>query len=301
MALTPIKPTLDPKQVAAQGVKETASTSVEPATRVATLGGVEVQPLSVVNRRLSMLVWGPSGAGKTTLLSTLPGKKLWINFDPDGTSTLGGEREDIVMVDYSNADISIVEKFRDADPMRIGKFIIENEITSIIFDSLTFFSQLALQHGVEHASRTAQHRAATLEDPGFGGYGRRRTWTTLAVQNLLRVTHRTGTHIAFTTHEDRPDKDKEGNVVAITMMLGSDLPEVSALQISEVWFMHDNGQQRKIAVRPVRARKPMKTRMFLPDKPEFVWNYNALTGEGDTLAKMYERWEANGFNKIPTP
>ena len=67
----------------------------------------------------------------------------------------------------------------------------------------------------------------------------------------------------FITHEDDSGvRDKEGNLLHITMLLGGKLSGQVGLQISEVWFMSDDGKQRKIAVRPCRTRKPMKTRMF---------------------------------------
>ena len=49
-------------------------------------------PSVVVNKssimRVSMMLWGSAGCGKTTFANTAPGKRLYINFDPDGTSSL---------------------------------------------------------------------------------------------------------------------------------------------------------------------------------------------------------------------
>ena len=69
--------------------------------------------------------------------------------------------------------------------------------------------------------------------------------------------------------------------------------------------MSDTGKERRIAVRPVRLRKPMKTRMFDAHKiPEFVWKYDAYDPESTseyTIESWFERWKANDFNKLPIP
>jgi len=60
-----------------------------------------------------------------------------------------------------------------------------------------------------------------------------------------------------------------------TMALGGQLPNLSSAQISEVWFMMDTGKERRVAVRPVRGYKPMKTRMFsINNGLEFKWDYD---------------------------
>lgn len=265
-----------------------------------TLAGLKVsKPQESVNR-LAMLLWGSSGCGKTTLASTFPGKKLWLNFDPDGFTTLVN-RDDVFVVDFSREPNSIVQKFKEENPIRIEKFIKDNEIESVVFDSLTTYGEKALHYGVKVAQGTAKGRSATLEDPGFSGYGNKNTWTRLAVENILRSTGKLGVHCCFIAHEDKPTTNDQGQVMFISIMLGSSLNQQIPVNISETWHMVDGGKKRSIAIRPRRGYKPMRTRMFRLDQgPEFDWEYNADTQDGATVAEWWELWKKYG-NKLPLP
>lgn len=274
----------------------------KPKPSLSALGTVPLIPISNRERTLKMCIWGNVGAGKTPLAATMPGKKLWLNFDPDGDSTIT-HRDDVMVVDFSKEDPQYVEKFRDPNPMNIGKLMEQNGINSCVFDSATAFSMNALQYGVEHASKMRQHRDATLEDPGYGGYGRRKVWTTLAVQNVLRECNRRKIHFCVVSHEDTPDKDNEGQIVNITMMLGSDLAEKVGLQISEIWHLRDTGDKRIISLRPFGRRKPIRTRMFDTEKvSQIEWKYDIDVADDKqpehTIAGWYARWQKNKYEKI---
>jgi hypothetical protein len=268
------------------------------------MGGVEIKKAGEVERQVHMILWGPSGAGKTELASTFPGNKLWLQFDPNGTASLG-IRDDIYVVDFVEQiakNPAFVERFKEADPLGISKLIKQLNISTVVFDTMTSFGEASLQHGVEHAAMTKQHRGASIEDPGYGGYGRKKTWTKLAFVNTLRACAALKVNTCFIMHEDSPEKNDQGQVLYITMMLGSDLPDMLSCQISEVWNLTDTGTERRIAVRPVRQRKPMKSRMFKVDGPgEFVWKYDPLTRTGMTVAGFLEQWKQNQWNKIPIP
>lgn len=271
------------------------------------LGNYVLNQPSEKVQRISMLLWGSAGCGKTTLASTAPGKKLWINFDPDGTVSIANrakERNDIIVLDLSAERDTVVEKFKENNPLNLDAFLKENEdIETIVVDSLTSFGDKAMSHGVVKAQGTAKGRGSTLEDPGYAGYGNKNTWMRLLVKNMLEVTAKHNKHVIFIAHEDKPTTNDQGAVLFISIMLGSSLNEQVPLQISEVWAMTDTGKERRIAVRPCRARKPMKTRMFRANNqtPEFIWNYDAdeLTGEG--IEQWYASWKANGFAKIELP
>ena len=275
-----------------------------------TLGNYALNTPNAKAQRISMLLWGSAGCGKTTLASTAPGKKLWINFDPDGTASIANrakERNDIIVLDLSAEKDSIVEAFKKSDTTMIKnveKFLTENpDIETVVLDSVTSFGDKALAHGVTAAQSTTKGRGATLEDPGFAGYGNKNTWTRLLVKHLLEVTGKLNRHMIFIAHEDKPEKNDQGAVLFITIMLGSSLSEQVPLQISEVWAMTDTGKERRIAVRPCRSRKPMKTRMFIANasEPEFKWNYDADKLEGEGIADWYAAWKANGFAKLQLP
>jgi hypothetical protein len=135
-----------------------------------------------------------------------------------------------------------------------------------------------------------------------GGYGNKNTWTQLIVKNLLQITGRLNRHVIFIAHEDKPEKDDKGVILYISIMLGSSLNEQLPTRISEIWNLHDTGKERRIAIRACRARKPMKTRMFLTaGEPEFVWSYDADMDKGPGIADWYSQWVRNAGRKIELP
>lgn len=266
------------------------------------IGGVKVETPQQVLSRISLLLWGSSGSGKTTLAATAPGKKLWINFDPDGTNAITN-RDDIEVVDFSGQPDNCVMKFRKENPIGLNEYLQEHpEIETVVVDSLTMFGEAALQHGVVEARSTPKGAGATIEDPGYSGYGNKNTWTRLLVKNILQVTKKNGRHAIFIAHEDKPVTDKEGIVLFISIMLGSSLIEQVPIRLSEIWNLTDTGEERRIAVRNCRWRKPMKSRMFITSgEPEFVWNFDADKLEGEGIAEWFDAWKKNKGRKIPLP
>lgn len=273
------------------------------------MDGIPVKTLAESERRFSQLLWGPPGCGKTVFASSAPGRKLLINFDPDGPSSLGA-RDDIVLCDLSDKGRTVANIFKDADdPLlpigeksyRLSKIIEELKISTVIGDSCSAFSELATQQAVTMV------KGATVENPSPGGYGARNIYTLRMMGGILRTTKKSNTNCIFITHEDDGGvRDKEGNLLHITMLLGGKLTAQAALQISEVWHLGDDGKQRRVMVRPGRTRKPMKTRMFDANRTtEFVLKYDqhgedAPYGE-HSLASFIKEWQANGFDKIQVP
>jgi phage nucleotide-binding protein len=261
------------------------------------LGGVTLTTPKTEQRRLSMVLWGPSGCGKTTLAATAPGKKLWLNFDDGGTASLL-DRDDILIADFSREKATIVERWKQDNPMNLRKLIEDESIDTVVVDSITSYATLSLDYGI------TQIRNATIERPTIAGYGRRNTYVMELVRNLVRLTGMLNKHIILIAHEATPATNDEGVVLHITLLLGGQLPELVPLQLSEVWAMADTGTQRKIAIRPVRQRKPAKSRMFLTANAkdaEFVWQYNADTGKGEGIEDWYKKWVNNGGKKIQIP
>lgn len=263
------------------------------------LNNVPLPLLSTTDSRMSLLLWGPPGCGKTVLAASAPRKKLLINFDPDGPSSLGG-RDDIYLLDLSGERNSIVDKFNNDDPYNVGKLLADKEadISTVIVDSTTAYSQLAVEKGISIT------KGATLERPSPGAYGARNAITLRMITSLLRVTKKTNTNIIFTSHEDAPTTSDDGTVMHITLALGGKLCNQAALQISEVWHMSDNGKERKLMVRPGRMRKPMKTRMFDASKSfEFTLRYDQNNGpDGEhSIASFLAAWEKNNYSKLPIP
>lgn len=267
-----------------------------------TLGGVVVKPASQSIERFSALFWGRSGSGKTTLAATAPGEKLWINFDPDGIGAIA-HRPGIHVLDFSAEPAKCVELFKSEDPLKLSAYLRENpQIETVVFDSLTTFRDKALEHGVVIARTTTKGAKSTLEDPGYSGYGNLNVWTRLCVNHMLKVTQIAKRHMIFIAHEDKPERDDKGVVMYISIMLGSSLVEQVPIQLGEIWALEDTGTKRRIAVRPCRWRKPMKTKMFVTNKdPEFDWDFDAITWKGETVEDWFNKWRANEFKKIELP
>lgn len=261
-------------------------------------GGIQIRSLADAQTRLSMMLWGAAGSGKTTLAASGPGNKLLVNFDPDGPASLG-TRDDVSILDLSNQKHTIVEKFKSDDPFNLSKVLSSDDAPdTLIIDSLTSYSQYAVEQGI------ALTKGATVERPSPGAYGARNALTLRLISGMLRLTGRYNKNIIFVSHEDAPTTDDSGSVLYITMMLGGKLPDQAALQISEVWFMQDVDQKRRILVRAGRNRKPMKSRMFdTRTKSEFFSLYDPDNGwdSKGSINSFYEEWLANGRNKIQVP
>lgn len=262
-----------------------------------TLGGKPITRVTEAAKlsRLSMLLWGSAGTGKTTLACTAPGRKLLINFDPDGYQSVRDD-ENVSVVDLSDARASVTEQFKiESDPFGLSKII--DNFDTIIVDSLTNVAHKTTMQGI------AVTKGATIERPSPGAYGVRNALVTQLVKNMLALTNRHKKHIIFIAHEDAPVTNEDGVVMHITLSLGGKLPEQAALDFSEVWCVQDMGagRDRRIMVRPCRNRKPMKTRMFeTSGEPEFSWKYNPDKHEGMTIASWYEKWLETG-TKLPIP
>jgi hypothetical protein len=267
--------------------------------------GVEIRSQLEADQRFSLLLWGQAGCGKTALACSAPGGKLLINFDPDGYKTVNG-RDDVLLLDLASQPYTIVDKFSQDDPLvpynggnvALSKFVSADDIGTIVVDSCSAFTQLGLEKGIKVTN------GATIERPSPGAYGARNALTLRMMTCLLRLTGKYNKHIIFITHEDDGGvKNKDGELLHITMLLGGKLASQTALQISEVWHLMDDGKQRKIMVRPGRQRKPMKTRHLDTTKGfELISKYdqygpNAPYGEG-SIANLLERYEANGRQKI---
>ena len=251
------------------------------------------------DKLISMLLWGPAGAGKTTLASTAPGKKLWLLFDPGGVSVLSN-RSDVLVADMSGEKHSIVERFKDDNPFLLEKVLKENpDIETVVFDSVTTFVVLATENAI--ARNSGGKNPSTVEQPQLRGFGHRNAVTLRAMVSLMRLCKRMMRHFIVIAHEASPERDKDGNVMFITIALGGSMPNSLGPHLSEVWYMNDYNKKRKIAVRPVRLQKPMKTTMFNADAQEFEWKYNADTLTGEGIADWFNRWAENGGNKISAP
>jgi hypothetical protein len=114
-----------------------------------TLGTIEVTTPKTQVTRMSMVIWGPSGCGKTTIAATAPRPILWINFDPDGTSSLM-DQEDIHIADFSMENPNKVVTFKHENAGGIKQVLDDHpDIKTVVFDSIRWHLNMQYQKYVE--------------------------------------------------------------------------------------------------------------------------------------------------------
>jgi hypothetical protein len=251
------------------------------------------RPADILSR-ISMIIWGDSGAGKTTLAATAPGRKLFLLFDPDGDMSIRNMPE-WSRIDMTGSDpIDIVKEGTKPDPYTLYNIL--PEFDTLIVDSLTKFSEHALKLAVRTAPKSS------IEQPGLNGYGLRNIYVSSLISNTLRITSALNKHVIFITHEKDADRNSDGAIVGVSMLLGGQLPNITSKDISEVWNLRDHAGHRYIAVRPERLRAPMKTRMFdAGSNTNFEWKYNANKLEGQTIDAWWSAFVERSYTKLPLP
>jgi hypothetical protein len=268
------------------------------------IGGVSIVEAGSKPQRISALIWGTTGGGKTTLACTAPGRKLILNFDPDGPMSISG-RTDVDVADFAGSTDVLVEQFKDNENPFGLKAVLEKYDTFIV-DSVSMVAEMTLSAGVRKskAMSTSGGGKISLEVPGLQSYQIRNSLALQLVTNMLAFTARHNKHIIFIAHEAAPDRDGDGVIQNVSVLLGGQLPELVGLKFSEIWCLYDNQttKQKLILIRPARSRKPCKTRMFqTTGAPEFEWKFNPETLEGEGLASWFKKYLDNGQQKIPLP
>lgn len=275
--------------------------------------GFKIKQAEQTVSRLALLIWGVAGCGKTTLAATAPGKKLWILFDDGGLDSVVGLKHtapeasalynDILVLDLSTERNNIIEKFKRDDGLGLAKILGDNEIgiDTVVVDSTTRLSQMAL----EHAISLGHWGKSSIEAPGMGAYGGRNALLLRMFVDIMNVTGRYNKNVIFISHEAEPKLNDQGHVLAISMALGGQLPNLTTQKLGEVWHMDDVKGKRSIHLRPYRSYKPMKSRMFdlSPDKPsDFVWDYDALAPNPNMeIATWFNNWREGNGQKIQLP
>lgn len=267
------------------------------------LGSVPIEAHNTRRETLVMLLWGRPASGKTVLASTAPGRKLWLQFDPAGTASLA-RSDSIVVADFSGYKTAQLENLKQGGIVErdLLKALRDEQIDTIVVDSLTSFGQMALSYAIVSGKANKGTFRASIEAPGMTGYGVRTAMVLDFSQMVLRAALDNKKHVIFVCHET--DKsDDNGIVNEITIALSGQTASVLPAKISECWYVEDTGKQRLIYVRNHGLRRPMRTRMFtLPEgTTRFPWTYKQDEGTGGTIAAWYERWSAAGFAKVPLP
>jgi hypothetical protein len=244
--------------------------------------------------RLSMILWGDAGSGKTTLACTAPGRKLFLMLDPDGDMSIRN-MPDWHRINLSKeSSVDIVKEGTKPDPYTLYSLLADFD--TLIVDSLTKFSEHALQYAVRVAPRS------TIENPGLQGYGLRNICVSSLISNVLRITSALNKHVIFITHEKDADRNNDGAIISVGMLLGGQLPNITSKDISEVWNIRDVNGVRHIAIRPERFRAPMKSRMFdMTSATSFPLRYDANTNTGPNISTWWSAYIAGNFAKLPVP
>jgi hypothetical protein len=245
-----------------------------------------------------MLLWGTAGCGKTHFANTAPGKRLFLNFDPDGTASLPLD-EDTLLLDYSQEPDSCVSQVQSTlNPYNLDTLLKQDpSISTVIVDSVTAFTSKAVAHSLGHRSAPG----AVFENPGPAGYGFRNRHALGLAKSMLLVTARHNRNVIFICHEDVPVMNDKGVVIMITLLLGGSLREEVPIHISEVWHMQDKVDHRVVQVRSGLLYRPMKSRMFdTTYESEFIVS-NKASPSKVTLASQFQRWRDAKYEKIKVP
>jgi hypothetical protein len=276
------------------------------------VGPFIAEPAEEAGARMAIFLWGPATVGKTTFAATAPGNKLWLSFGDNEHMSIASRRDVHVLKLY---DLSVNELFKHAlsdDPFGLDKALAENDsIQTVVADSITALAFRALQKAIADGVGRGKDFHPSMMLPGISAYGGRNGVVLEVLTGLLRVTAKHGVHFIGTAHEADPHtkKDDKGNDIIdyVTVMLGGQLVNGMSFRWSEIWYLSQDSNaegRRRLAIRPTRLRKPMKTRMFTSaGEKEFVLKYDALKPDKGqmTIAKWYEQWESGGYEKLEVP
>ncbi len=266
------------------------------------IGTSKAAPATQTDYRFTSVLWGIAGCGKTVMAATAPKPILWLQWDSDGTASLE-KSDDIHIIDLSSQPPEITEQFKTHQTKAfkdIEKFLREQNIRTLVFDSCTTFGKKALEFATTNGAAYARGKEIiTPENPGRTGYGIKNTLMTNCINNLLTICTRANVHLIVIAHEDLPKKDKDDHIVMQTIMVGGSLAFQIPVDFNEVWHLSDEAGQRVVSIRVRSKIKPLKTRMFDATRCyNFVWNYDQATKKGDTIEKFYNDWKENKFQKL---
>lgn len=294
-------------------VKKTATSGSEATAHGLQLGPVTLQDsVDELPGRIAALIWGDFGCGKTTFAATAPGKKLWLNVDPDGYAAIRHRiGRDVILSDMVGlTNVEFFTQMQNENPLGLDRFLQEHpEVETVVLDSATAVRDRAIHHAVaKGVGRSAKSGfTPTIEEPGMSAYGGRNAIVLAIVSGLLRVTARHNRHCIILAHEAEPEKDDKGLILYITMNLGGQLYQGVGYRLSEIWYLSQDGtkDKRRLAIRPTRLRRPMKTRMFRSDQEsEFTLDYDANKPDEEqrhTIAAWYDEWVSSGAKlDVPT-
>lgn len=280
-------------------------------TKYANLGPSPVTEAKETSSRMALLLWGAATCGKTTFAATAPGKKLWLSFG-DNEHVSVSNRDDVVVTDLSRMEHEeLFKHVQNQNPLGLDQWLAAHtDIETVVVDSITAIEYKALQSAVAKGIGGGRGFTPTMEAPGLSAYGGRNAILIETLTGLLRVTAKHDVNIIITAHEADPVMIKDNKVEMVdyyTVQLGGKIVNSTTWRLSEIWYMSQEttgGRERRLAIRPTRKRKPMKTRMFsMKGEPEFVLDYDADKPDAGqhTIASWFYDWQDAGKVRIPVP
>lgn len=277
------------------------------------LAGLPVEQGAKAPTRAAIMIWGAATCGKTTFAATGRGDKLWLSFgDNEHVSVM--RRKDVhVLPLYKLSTADLFKHGQDRDnPFGLDQYLnAEQRIATVVCDSATALTYQALLKAV-YIDKVGKGRdfTPTIEAPGMSAYGGRNAIVLEVLTGLLRVTAKHNVDLIITAHEADAKTKQERNVEIIDyigVMLGGQIVNNFSWRLSEIWYMSQkdtSDKGRRIAFRPTRMRKPMKTRMFVDnDLPEFDLKYDAHRPDKGqmTIAGWVDEWLEGGGALLPVP
>jgi len=201
---------------------------------------------------LNMLIYGAPGVGKTTFAASAP-KPLIINLE-------GGEKS-IMDRDVDLAQASTVDDVKEA--LEAG---VSNGYKTIVFDSLTRYSEILMEHIIHQERRDKPQ----IQD-----------WGTLVSRIKKMVWHLQGRniHTIFICHEkESQDQDR----FILRPKLNGDLMQSVPGIVDVVGYLHINEMgERKISVNPTnkwyaKHRTPTSNKIIEDLEPDFNVIYDRI-------------------------
>ncbi len=264
---------------------------------------MKTEPIAtnLVSPRLSGVIWGDAKTGKTTWAMSLPGRKLLINFDPDGFYSIA-YREDVDVIDLS----ALPSHDAIEEAKKVADYIIQNAETyeSVVLDSLTTLVEASLATAIFKKIGESNKFKPSIEAPGLAAYGARNGYTNDIVTRIMRACSKTGLNCFFIAHSDDPEFSEDGkNIVQHTMMLSSKIRNTTSLRVSEIYHLtlSSNGK-RTVYFAPFGFKTPMGSRIIdtkaIP-KIELDYTINKPDQEQAlSLCSVINKWRENGLNKV---
>lgn len=265
-----------------------------------------MQPTSAADlvHRLAGVIWGDAKTGKTTWAMSLPGRKLLINFDPDGFLSVA-HRNDFDLLDFSLLPAG--EQIEQAK--KAASFIVQQKDTyqSVIVDSVTNIVAASITDAINRGVGKSATFTPSIDAPGLAAWGARNSHTMDVITRILRATGQNKQHCFFIAHADDPEYAQDGkSIIRQTMMLSAKVRNPLGLNVSEIYYVGlASGNRRTVYTAPHGVLTPMGSRIFDTTKvPKFELPYSIEKPDEEqptSLVKIFDAFKAKRSKLTEVP